>query len=414
MDKTSIEHLLPKEIALKAENVGVIKANMNPLSTLFLSIMAGLFISLGAAFYTVIIANNGINIPMVLPFGVIKFVGGIAFSLGLILVVLAGAELFTGNILLIMAVTSKKLSVTKLLQNLSIVFAGNFIGAIGTAYLIFLANTHLNHDAAMGLSTILIASGKCKLTFFEALIRGIGCNMLVCLAIWLTLSGRTVVDKIIALLFPIAAFVTLGFEHCIANMYFIPAGLFLKNSGDNKLWSLLDKTPLFFENLTWTNFFKTNLFPVTIGNIIGGLLIGIFYWVIYCHSDLMKYEKKDDLLKKYITKGRRIFKRTRVKGSIALHLNSHTIHGEIINISEGGALCLFNGKDILQDESGTLSADFEFADRKIRISGLEILTVRVDPYNELKKRSRIAFKFTDSDIAVKNKIADIIDQMNKR
>ena len=118
MDKTSIEHLLPKEIALKAENIGVVKANMNPLSTLFLSIMAGLFISLGAAFYTAIIVNNGVNIPMGFPLGIMKFIGGIAFSLGLILVVLAGAELFTGNILLIMAVTSKKLSVPKLLQNL--------------------------------------------------------------------------------------------------------------------------------------------------------------------------------------------------------------------------------------------------------------------------------------------------------
>ena len=160
MDKASIEHLLPKEIALKAENIGVIKANMNPLSTLFLSILAGVFISLGAAFYTAIIANNGINIPMDFPFGIIKFAGGIAFSLGLILVVLAGAELFTGNILLIMAVTSKKLSVPKLLENLSIVFAGNFIGAIVTAYFIFLANTHLNHDAAMGLSTILRNEGE--------------------------------------------------------------------------------------------------------------------------------------------------------------------------------------------------------------------------------------------------------------
>jgi formate/nitrite transporter len=278
-EKISFDALIPASMASKAETVGVGKGNMDAISMFFLAILAGAFIAMGAVFCTTAVTGAS-----ALPYGIGKLLGGLTFCLGLILVVVAGAELFTGNNLIVMAVASKKLPVSKLLRNWVIVYIGNFIGSVATAYLMFLTRTwETGAGGALGLTAINIAGGKAGLTFTVALTRGIFCNALVCLAVWLCFSARSVEGKIMAILFPISAFVAAGFEHCVANMYFIPAGLFIKMSAASEYLAGAKKAAL--ANLTWGNFFIRNLFPVTVGNIIGGsVFVGIVYWIIYRRS----------------------------------------------------------------------------------------------------------------------------------
>ena len=276
-----IDGLIPSEIALKAENVGVAKGNLPLLKKFLLSILAGAFISLGAIFCTTVITGNGANGAIALPFGIMKLLGGVVFCLGLILVVVAGAELFTGNNLLIMATVSKKLTIAKLVRSWVIVYIGNFVGSVLTAYGMYLTMQYTMANGGIGLKALAIANGKCGLDFMPALTRGIFCNALVCLAVWLCFSCRSTTDKILAIIFPITGFVACGFEHCVANMYFVPIGLLVKS--DTAFLEKVGKTAGDYENLTLGNFFSANLVPVTIGNIIGGVLfVGIIYWMIYC------------------------------------------------------------------------------------------------------------------------------------
>jgi formate/nitrite transporter len=270
---TTVDGLLPPEIAAKAEDVGVAKGRL-PLFQLFLlAVLAGAFISMGCVFYVTTVTN-----AQTLAFGVKQMLGGLAFCLGLVLVVVGGAELFTGNTLLVMATVSKKLPLSKLLLNWAVVYAGNFVGSLATAYLMFLSQQYTMADGGVGETTLAIATAKCELALIPALVRGIYCNALVCLAVWLTYSCRTTTDKIVAIIFPITAFVAAGFEHCVANMYLIPLALFLKSAEP----ALAAPTEA-FEALTWRNFLIGNLMPVTIGNIIGGsVFVGAVYWMVYC------------------------------------------------------------------------------------------------------------------------------------
>ncbi len=282
-EHVSLDGLLPPQVAAKAEDVGVKKGNLPFVQMFLLALLAGAFIAMGAIFYTTVVTGNGAAGAMRLPFGIVKLLGGLSFCLGLILVVVGGAELFTGNNLLVMATASRKLPLRLLLWNWAVVYVGNFVGSVVAAYLMFLTAQYMAAGGAVGQTAINIAAGKCALPFTVALTRGICCNTLVCLAVWLCFSCRTTTDKILAILFPITAFVAAGFEHSVANMYFIPIGLFIKQWAPAEFWAAAGCTAADFDGLTWGNFIFRNLVPVTVGNIIGGaVFVGAIYWLIYC------------------------------------------------------------------------------------------------------------------------------------
>jgi formate/nitrite transporter len=269
-----IDALLPAEMATRAEYIGVRKAEAPALTTFILAILAGAFIALGAIFATTVAAGTS----GALPFGVAKLLIGFVFCLGLILVIVGGAELFTGNNLIVMAWASGKVSTRSLLRNWGIVYAGNFVGAVGTAVLVLLSRQYTFGGGVVGGAALGIAAGKVSLGVFQAGALGVLCNILVCLAVWLTFSARSTIDKIAAILFPITAFVAAGFEHSVANMYFIPIALLMKTFDP----AFVASTGLELANLTWQNFILRNLIPVTIGNIIGGsIFVAAVYWVVF-------------------------------------------------------------------------------------------------------------------------------------
>jgi len=256
----------PKEIAVHVETIGVAKTRLPLLSLLMLSMLAGAFIGLGALYFVIVQSDPSLG------FATRQILGGVVFSLGLFLVIVAGAELFTGNNLLAMAWADGKLSTVDVLRNWAIVCIGNFIGASGLALLVFLSHHPEMHDGAIAQQYLKIASAKVTMPFWTAFFRGVLCNVLVCMAVWMALAGRSVVDKAVAIVFPISAFVAAGFEHSIANMYFIPLAMLLQNFGH-----VGGNAPV----LTWAGFFS-NLVPVILGNIIGGsVLVGLVYHVIY-------------------------------------------------------------------------------------------------------------------------------------
>jgi formate transporter len=269
--------LPPAEMANYAEATGISKAARPLLNEIALGILAGAFIALGAIVATSITAGA----KDALPFGIIKLLMGLGFSVGLILVVVGGGELFTGNTLISIAWASGKVSLKKLLGNWCIVYLSNFIGALATAWLIFVAKQYTFGHGAVGKNILEIAEAKSSLGFGQAIALGMLCNAMVCMAVWLCYSGRSTSDKILAILLPITGFVAAGFEHSVANMYFIPVALLIKN-GDPSFLSEIGQSASTYPQLTWDNFFTANLLPVTIGNIIGGaLMVGLMYWFIY-------------------------------------------------------------------------------------------------------------------------------------
>ena len=292
MSEIRIDSLLPAEMATRAEYLGVRKAEMPVFTMLMLSILAGAFISLGAIFATTV-AAGGMSVVAAdgtaafstgLPYGVTRLLTGLAFCLGLILVVVGGAELFTGNNLIVMAWASGKVTGRALLRNWAIVYVGNFIGSIATAVMMFFTKQYTFGSDSIGITALKIAVGKCDLEFIQAIALGVLCNALVCLAVWLTYSARTTLDKILAIIFPITAFVAEGFEHSIANMYFIPYALLVKGFAPEYMAKVAEKVPN-LEALTWKSFFINNLIPVTIGNIIGGaVLVAAIYWVVFLRN----------------------------------------------------------------------------------------------------------------------------------
>ncbi|KAA0268108.1 MAG: formate transporter FocA [Chloroflexi bacterium] len=292
MTEVRIDSLLPAEMATRAEYLGVRKAEMPAFTMMMLAILAGAFISLGAIFATTV-AAGGMSVTAAdgtvayttgWPYGVTRLLTGLVFCLGLILVVVGGAELFTGNNLIVMAWANGKVTGRALLRNWAIVYAGNFIGSIATAVLMFFTKQYTFGSDAVGITALRIAAAKCDLDFIQAIALGILCNALVCLAVWLTYSARTTLDKILSIIFPITAFVASGFEHSVANMYFIPYALFVKNFDPEFMTKVGDKVTN-LDALTWEAFFINNLIPVTIGNIIGGaVLVAAVYWVVFLRT----------------------------------------------------------------------------------------------------------------------------------
>lgn len=289
-DQFSFEALLPPAMAAKAEALGVKKANLPAIQTLALAMLAGAFVAVAALFATIVSvgefslkdATGQVVLTGALPYGITRLLMGLVFSLGLILVVVGGAELFTGNTLITIAFASRKVSLLELLRNWGLVYVGNFIGSLLTALIVFLSNQHLAGAGSVGLAALKIGEAKTALAFLPAVASGMMCNALVCIAVWLCYSARTTTDKILAILLPIAAFVAAGFEHSVANMYFIPSALLIKTFGSPAFFESLHKTAADFPHLTWGNFFITNLVPVTLGNIIGGaVMVGLVYWFIY-------------------------------------------------------------------------------------------------------------------------------------
>lgn len=294
----NVDALIPAEMALRAEKIGVTKAKMGRFTLLALGVLAGIFIALGAIFATTVTAPTfiadqatGIQQAVSLPFGINKLLGGLTFCLGLILVVVAGAELFTGNNLIIMAWANKRISTRSVLRNWGIVYVGNFIGAIVTVVVVQFSGQYALGKGAIGLNALNIAQAKVGYGFIQAIFLGILCNMLVCLAVWLVYSARTTTDKILSIIFPITAFVAAGFEHSVANMYFIPMGLAIKQFAGEGFWSSIGLSAADFATLTWGNFLFLNLLPVTIGNIIGGAGgVGVVYYVIYLRRKASEVE----------------------------------------------------------------------------------------------------------------------------
>jgi formate transporter FocA len=285
----SIDALLPPDMAVRAEEIGIRKAAIGFYTMFALAVLAGAFIALGAVFATTvssptITVDAATSSPIIssLPYGAARLLSGLVFCLGLILVVVAGAELFTGNNLIVMAWASGRVSTAKLLRNWVIVYIGNFVGSVGTAGLMFFSRQYMFGRGAIGLNALNIANSKAGLGFVQAIFLGILCNTLVCLAVWLVFSARSTTDKILSIIFPISAFVAAGFEHSVANMYFIPIGLLIKWFAPEAFWTNIGKTAADFGNLTIGGFLINNLLPVTIGNIIGGaVLVGAVYWFIY-------------------------------------------------------------------------------------------------------------------------------------
>jgi len=260
------------------------------VTLLVLSILAGAFISFGAIFATTVSAGSmtisAAGGPTVfstgLPYGVVKLLSGLAFSVGLILVIVGGAELFTGNNMIVMAWASGKVETHDLLLNWMLVFVGNFVGAFMTAGLMFYTTQYTFGAGAIGLAALHTAHAKASLEFVPALALGIMCNALVCMAVWMCYGARTILEKVAVIVPPIAAFVAAGFEHCIANIYYIPLGLFIKAGAPDSFWAAIGETSANFPALTWGNFLLTNLVPVTIGNVIGGgIMVAAVYWFVY-------------------------------------------------------------------------------------------------------------------------------------
>jgi formate/nitrite transporter len=259
----NLDALLPPEMARKAEDVGVRKAT-TPLGQLvMLGLLAGAFIALGATFASVAVTDPDGR----LPWGVGRVLGGLVFSTGLVAVVVGGAELFTGNALLVMAWASGRVSAPQVLRSWVVVYLANAVGAVATAVLVWLAGTWKLAGGAVGATMIAQAQAKCALDPLQAFAAGVLANALVCLAVWLSFSARSTVDRVVAVMLPVAAFVASGFEHSIANLYVVPLGMLLQGA-DGPL------TP-------WA-FLVGNLLPVTAGNVVGGsVLVGGVYWAVY-------------------------------------------------------------------------------------------------------------------------------------
>jgi formate/nitrite transporter len=271
-----IDALLPPEMARAAERVGARKAAAPPLTTFTLAVLAGAFIALGALFSTTVAAGT----HGALPYGVGRLLAGLAFCLGLVLVLVGGAELFTGNNLIVMAWSSRRVTTAALLRNWTLVYAGNMVGALATAALVFASRQYEFGGGAVGRTALGIAAAKTGLEFGAAVALGVLCNALVCMAVWLTFSARTTADRIAAILFPITAFVAAGFEHSVANMYYIPFALLVKEMDP----AFAGATGLDLAGLTWAGFAR-NLLPVTLGNVIGGgVLVAAVYWFAYLRT----------------------------------------------------------------------------------------------------------------------------------
>jgi formate/nitrite transporter len=263
---TGMDAFAPVQIADLVRTRGVAKAGAGAITTFVLGVIAGAFIALGGVLATTVATGSDLG------YGPSRWLAGIAFSLGLIMVVVGGAELFTGNNLVVMAVASRQVTVARLLRNWGIVYAGNLVGAVSVALMVTFAEWWALDDGRVGEAAVTIAVTKSSLSFGVVFWRGILANALVCMAVWLATGGRTVVDKVIAIVPPVAAFVAMGFEHSVANMYFLSAGAFVAGAADTQ-------GPSWMGSLT-------NLVASTLGNVVGGaVLVGLVYWFVYLRPE---------------------------------------------------------------------------------------------------------------------------------
>lgn len=269
-----VDAYTPAEMARRVETAGVTKGRLDTPALFMLAVLAGAFIALGANFSTIVFTDNGVA------YGLSRLLGGLAFSLGLMLVIVGGAELFTGNSLIVMAWASGKVSTGSLVRNWLLVYVGNLVGALGTAVGVYLSQQWTFDGYRVGAMALQIAHAKVGYAFLPALFLGIFCNGLVCLAVWLCFSARTTADKILAIVPPITAFVAAGFEHSVANMYFIPLGVWLRN--EPHVLAIAGNSLPHLSDLTWWGFLAKNLLPVTLGNMVGGgVLVAGVYWLVY-------------------------------------------------------------------------------------------------------------------------------------
>lgn len=275
--ENKIDELLPHQITEKADEIAYSKATKAFLSAFYLAITAGMFISLAFVFYITVTTGT-----QDMPWGITKLVGGLAFSMGLLLVVVVGGELFTSSTLTLIAKASHRITTARMLKNWAVVYFGNYIGATFLVFLIFFAGLYNADNGQWGLNALQIAQHKLHHSFTEAVALGILCNIMVCLAIWMAFGARTITDKMFAVLLPVAMFVASGFEHSIANMFMIPTGIMIQYFAPIEFWSSIGKSPSDFADINSMNFIFNNLIPVTIGNIIGGgVIVGLMHWMIY-------------------------------------------------------------------------------------------------------------------------------------
>lgn len=275
-DGPRIEALLPPEMALACEAAGVAKAAASGTRLLVLGLLAGAFIGFGAIFMTVVLTGAGD-----VPWGLARLAGGVSFSLGLILVIVGGAELFTGDALMIVAFASRRITVSALMRAWCLVYIGNIVGALGTAALMFLAGQHGFAAGGVGKTALAVAAAKAGLPTLQLFFLALLCNVLVCLAVWMSFSARSVAGKVMVIVPPVAAFVAAGFEHSIANMYLLPYALAIKSWAAPEFWRAIGRNAAAYPELTLLNILH-NIAVATIGNLVGGsVLVGIVYWFVH-------------------------------------------------------------------------------------------------------------------------------------
>jgi len=272
-----VNFFLPKDVAGKVCEAGVGKCKLPILKMFILAILAGVYIAFGAQLFLLVGSDSTLG------FGFTRFLSASVFTVGLMMVVVGGAELFTGNNLVLIAALDKKVTWGELLKNWVVVYIGNFVGSIILAAFLFFGGTWSLSGNLVGANALKVALSKTSLTFAQAFFRGILCNWLVCMAVWMAMASKDVIGKLFAIYFPIMAFVASGFEHSVANMFFIPYGIFLKSNP--KVLEVAGKTLADLANLNWGTLFTVNLIPVTLGNLVGGaIFVGAVYWYVYLLS----------------------------------------------------------------------------------------------------------------------------------
>ncbi|EIJ71872.1 formate transporter FocA [Pasteurella bettyae] len=264
----------PTEIAVTGRDVGAYKATKKQYYSFLSAISSGMFIALAFVFYTTTQTGGGGS-----PWGLTKLVGGLVFSLGVIMVVVCGCELFTSSTLSIIARVDGKISTYEMLRNWIVVYLGNFVGGLFIVALIWFSGQIMADNGQWGLTILKTAQHKVEHTWIEAFCLGILCNIMVCIAVWMAYAGKTLTDKAFIMILPIALFVASGFEHCVANMFMIPMGMLIAHAGSPEFWQTIGLNPEQFANLDVYHLIVKNLIPVTLGNIVGGAIcIGLMQW----------------------------------------------------------------------------------------------------------------------------------------
>lgn len=277
MDAGSTPLLTPLQMTDTAIEAATGKATSRPLKSFLLALTAGTFIGVGFIFY--LVSQAGAD---KMPAGMAKVVGGLVFTTGLAMVVLTGAELFTSSTLTLTARATGRITWGQLLRNWLVVYVGNFLGSLALVVLYFLGASWQSGKGAVGVVALTAADAKTSHTFVQTLCLGILCNLMVCMAVWITYAGRTVVDKVVGLTLPIAMFVASGFEHSVANMFLLPFAMAVKTWAPASFWAQSGVTAAQYGHLGWGSIFTANLLPVTLGNIIGGgLMVGLFYVLVH-------------------------------------------------------------------------------------------------------------------------------------